>query len=156
LGYCSDHVICIRTSSDYLSYSLNVSCSKGASGKPPIFQSLRPYLRIPWYWGLNVTGCWCSGAVQVHTRWQCFGSLRAPHIHASGCTRNILEKIGGTGPAPFNAPIQEFTALALGLGLGLSSLVFYLRENSAEHYYSAALRAHFLEEKVTAHASEMG
>ena len=76
-------------------------------------------------------------------------------MRASGCTCIILEKIGlsgGTGPAPFNAPIEEFTAL---LGLELGSLIFDLRANSAEYYYSAVLQAHFLAETVTARASEI-
>ena len=76
-------------------------------------------------------------------------------MRASGCTCIILEEIGlsgGTGPAPFDAPIEEFTALTLGLEL--RSLIFDLRAIGEEYYYSAVLQVQFL--AVTAPASEMG
>ena len=78
-------------------------------------------------------------------------------MRASGCTCIIFEKIGssgGKGLAPFDAPIEEFTALTLGLEL--RSLIFDLRAICAEYYYSAVLQAHFLAKAVTARPSEMG
>ena len=153
-GHCSSHVICIRAFLTYLCPSFNISCSKGAFGKPPIFWSLHLYMRAPWYWGIDVTGCWLC---RINTRGESFGYLHAPHMRASGCTCIILEKIGssgGKGLASFDAPIEKFTALTLGLEL--RSLIFDLKAIGAEYYYQAVLQAHFLAKTVTARASEMG